>query len=225
MRRLIVNADDLGASVGINAGVRQAHTAGIVTSASLMVRRDAAADGARLAIDEPALSVGLHVELEPPGEPELDLADPSAVAQACRAQLDRFRELTGRAPTHLDSHHHVHRAEAPGSVLTRMAAELGVPLRGDGRVVHLDEFYAQAEPSVTDLSRVGVAALVAVVREQATASWSELGCHPGRVTGDLVSSYAQERERELETLTDPRVRSAIDAAGLVLASFHDLPGR
>ena len=42
MRTLIVNADDFGLSPGVNDGVLQAHVAGIVTSASLMVRRRAA---------------------------------------------------------------------------------------------------------------------------------------------------------------------------------------
>ena len=37
MRYLIVNADDFGLSHGVNRGVMQAHTAGILTSTSLMV--------------------------------------------------------------------------------------------------------------------------------------------------------------------------------------------
>ena len=41
-RRLIVNADDLGLSAGVNRGIVEAHARGIVTSASLMVRQPAA---------------------------------------------------------------------------------------------------------------------------------------------------------------------------------------
>ena len=36
-KRLIVNADDLGRTPGINAGIFEAHDRGLVTSATLMV--------------------------------------------------------------------------------------------------------------------------------------------------------------------------------------------
>ena len=45
-RSLIVNADDFGLSPGVNAGVARTHEEGILTSASLMVRRPAAAAAA-----------------------------------------------------------------------------------------------------------------------------------------------------------------------------------
>ena len=62
-RVLIVNADDLGLSPGVNAGIIEAHLRGIVTSASLMVRQPAAREAARLARAHPGLSVGLHLDL------------------------------------------------------------------------------------------------------------------------------------------------------------------
>ena len=36
-RRLVVNADDLGLTAGVNDGILRAHEHGIVTSASLLV--------------------------------------------------------------------------------------------------------------------------------------------------------------------------------------------
>ncbi len=62
-RRLIVNADDFGHSAAVNAGVVEAHERGLVTSASLMVRRPAAAAAAAYARSRPELGLGLHVEL------------------------------------------------------------------------------------------------------------------------------------------------------------------
>ena len=38
-RFLVVNADDLGLSAAVNDGIFAAHSEGIVTSASLMVRQ------------------------------------------------------------------------------------------------------------------------------------------------------------------------------------------
>jgi chitin disaccharide deacetylase len=49
-----------------------------------------------------------------------------------------------------------------------------------------------------------------------------VGCHPGYVDADLRSSYRREREIELETLLDPRVREAAAALDIRFASFADL---
>ncbi|QKR99672.1 hopanoid biosynthesis-associated protein HpnK [Sphingomonas sp. CL5.1] len=63
MRRLIVTADDFGASPEVNDAVEQAHRGGILTAASLMVAGDAAADAVERARRLSTLGVGLHVVL------------------------------------------------------------------------------------------------------------------------------------------------------------------
>ncbi len=69
-RRLIVTADDFGASCEVNAAVEQAHCDGILTAASLMVAGDAADDAVERARRLPALGVGLHLVLVE-GRPQL----------------------------------------------------------------------------------------------------------------------------------------------------------
>lgn len=63
MRRLIVNADDFGASTSINRAVIEAHQRGILTTASLMVNGGACEEAVQLARENPKLGVGLHVSL------------------------------------------------------------------------------------------------------------------------------------------------------------------
>ena len=62
-RRLIVNADDFGRSGSINRAVIQAHSTGILTTASLMVNEPAFAEAVALAKEHPRLGVGLHLTL------------------------------------------------------------------------------------------------------------------------------------------------------------------
>jgi chitin disaccharide deacetylase len=62
-RRLIVNADDFGRSHSINQAVILAHREGILTTASLMVNGEAAAEAVELARQNPRLGVGLHLTL------------------------------------------------------------------------------------------------------------------------------------------------------------------
>lgn len=63
LRRLIVTADDFGASLEVNTAVEQAHREGILTAASLMVGSDAADDAIARARRLPQLGVGLHLVL------------------------------------------------------------------------------------------------------------------------------------------------------------------
>jgi predicted glycoside hydrolase/deacetylase ChbG (UPF0249 family) len=224
-RVLIVNADDFGASAGINRGIVEAGERGIVTSTSLMVTGAAAADAVELARRHPDLSIGLHWDLDGEGtQPSLDLDDLDAVRAELARQLDAFDDLVGRAPTHIDSHHHVHRSPELAPIARELAAPLGVPLRGDGRVGYVGGFYGQWEHGVTDLRHVSVEFLIWILRNEVPEGWTEIGCHPGYVDDDFTSVYLTEREAELRTLTDPLVQEEIRSLGIRLASYRDLVG-
>jgi predicted glycoside hydrolase/deacetylase ChbG (UPF0249 family) len=221
MRELIVNADDFGRSAGTNAGIITAHEQGIVTSASLMVRWPAAELAASYARVHPQLSVGLHVDLTEwsyrDGEWVL-VYENAPAAEEVQAQLARFRELMGRDPTHIDSHQHVHREEPLGSLLIELAGALGVPLRERSPgITYCGRFYGQSGKGYPCPEAITVEALVALVEELPNGV-TELGCHPG-LDPELDSSYRDERLREVETLCDPRVRAALERAGVRLRSF------
>src|SRR3981081_1226976 len=62
-RNLIVNADDLGWTVGVNRGIEGAHRNGIVTSASLLANGGAFAEAVELARGTRGLGVGVHLNL------------------------------------------------------------------------------------------------------------------------------------------------------------------
>ena len=60
-RRLIVNADDFGASEEVNEAVIRAFKEGVLTSTSLMVTGAAAEHAVKLAKENPGLAVGIHL--------------------------------------------------------------------------------------------------------------------------------------------------------------------
>lgn len=193
-RFLIVNADDLGMTAAVNAGIFAAHEHGIVTSASLMVARPAAKGAAEALARFPELAVGLHLEL---GEGDL------------RDQWERFRRLVGHDPTHLDSHKHVHETDpAFGAAAEELADELGVPLRNRG-IRYERRFYGR--------DAISPAHLIALI-EALPPGWTEIGCHPA--AGPVPSSsYDAERRIELETLRDPRVKNLLNVTSVRLCSF------
>ena len=51
--------------------------------------------------------------------------------------------------------------------------------------------------------------------------WTELSCHPGYVSPDFTSVYLTERETEVRTLTDSRIRYTIEQLGICLVSYTD----
>ena len=63
MRRLIINADDLGLTAGVNRGILEAHGHGVVTSATLMANAQAFAEAVKLTQAAPRLGVGCHLVL------------------------------------------------------------------------------------------------------------------------------------------------------------------
>ena len=152
MRNLIVNADDLGWTEGVNRGIAEAHAHGIVTSASLLANGDAFASAVALALTTPALGVGVHLNLSD-GSP---VADPEVVATLVnhRAEFDAGPESlllrlarrnlaleeverewdaqikkvcdTGIRPTHLDGHKHVHMLPGLFEIAVRLARRYGI---------------------------------------------------------------------------------------------------
>jgi chitin disaccharide deacetylase len=226
-RLLVVNADDLGLSEGVNAGIAEAHERGIVTSASLMVRQAAALDAVSCARRHPSLAIGLHIDI---GQWDYESGewrvayqrcspkDEAAVEAECRRQLEAFRELLGRDPTHLDSHQHTHMAEPVASVAAGLADELGVPLRAH-RIRYEGGFYGQSGKGEPWPQGITVEHLIELVKSL-PGGWTELGCHPGRGVG-AESSYGPEREQELHTLCDRRVRAAMRDQNVELRSFAD----
>lgn len=226
-RQLIVNADDFGRSAGINRGIAHAHEHGIVTSASLMVRWPAAAEAAGYARLRPALSVGLHFDLCEwtfstdgwrPSYEVLPDREPASVQTELERQLAAFVALVGRAPTHLDSHQHVHRAEPVRSALLAAGERLDVPVReGTCGIGYCGEFYGQdghGEPYPAGISREHLIELIRFLPQGTT----ELGCHPADEP-ELESSYALERPLELSVLCDPAIAAALREEQIELSSF------
>ena len=218
---LIFNADDFGASAGVNRGILECHTKGVVTSASLMVTGRALAEAVAISRDHPRLAVGLHWDVWGEDERAFDIHNLAAVKDEFKRQLDLFHELLGRMPTHIDSHRHAHREKEIMPLFREWVEPLGIPLRDDGKVCYIGGFYAQWEWMVTNLDYVSVPFLQKILREEVKEGWTELSCHPGYVSPDYQAVYLREREAEICTLTDPRIQETIHEPGICLASYAD----
>ena len=154
LRSLVVNADDLGLTVGVNNGIFDAHDHGVLTSASLFANGRATDDAIVRARRRQALGVGCHLTLVD-GQPTLPATRvPSLieddgrfrrswkpfivscllgrisldeVEQELTAQIDRIRSA-GVTLTHLDAHKHVHAYPPIFAIVTRLAERFRIPV-------------------------------------------------------------------------------------------------
>jgi predicted glycoside hydrolase/deacetylase ChbG (UPF0249 family) len=219
MKLLIVNADDFGASRGINRGILEAHRRGILTSTSLLVGRQWSEEAAALGREALELSIGLHVELR---DDRSSLAVlPPQLREELRTQLERFQELTGRLPTHIDSHHNVHRRPEALPEFIDFAKRCGRPLREHSPVRYFSKFYGQWGGQ-THLEQISVESLARMLETEIGEGITELSCHPGYAEPDYPGSYSGEREAELRTLCDPVIREVLAARSIQLTSYHKL---
>lgn len=196
MRYLIVNADDFGYTPGVNRGIIDAHTRGIVTSTSVMVDGVAALEAADLALFD-NLSVGLHFVASGTSDFTAEL----------ERQVDVFMQITGKAPDHIDTHK-MQSTDHPvvEEVLRGYSRTKHVPVRRLGTVKYINSYFGMRGDG--DLS---VDALKLAI-DAATDSYNELMCHVGYSDEQLrtISSYNDMREQELAAITDPSIRRYVD---------------
>jgi chitin disaccharide deacetylase len=154
--RLIVNADDFGLTAGVNRAILELHSAGLLTSATLMARAGASEEAIEIACATPTLGVGCHVVLVD-GTPVLsaqnqipNLADPTS--EQFRPTILKFLEglyreypkkfvsqieaetraqiefLLNRGVriTHIDTHKHTHMFPAILRPVLRAAYACGI---------------------------------------------------------------------------------------------------
>jgi hypothetical protein len=250
---VIINADDYGLSDGICRAVGELAQAGAISTTTLMVAADGACARYRAHVD-PALAgrIGVHLQLTggTPLSPAREVAsliapdsgrfgdprtretvDPGEVELEWRRQIEAAGDLLGGRPSHLDSHHGLHRLARLTPVYLGLAREFGLPVRG-------------APGARGELRRAGVRGTAALVddwtgagrdgrqlRDAVLAAVAgqpdepvEVICHPGYNDAYLsrISGMNAVREDDLRGLLEfAALRAAGELPGLRLATHGD----
>lgn len=216
MKNLIVNADDLGWTEGVNRGIADAHRHGLVTSTSLLANGMAFDSALAVARANPVLGIGVHLNLSdgPPSAPPESVSEllnsrgyleggpenlllriargslsVESVEREWDAQIAKVRRA-GIEPTHLDGHKHVHMLPGLFDAALRLAKKHGIRAI---RVSHEESKLRSALSSAGDQSpsvvlKQGVQArgLKLLARDA-----RELADHAGVVTTDYFCGIAQ----------------------------------
>ncbi|MCG3098511.1 chitin disaccharide deacetylase [Enterobacter sp. DRP3] len=248
---LIVNADDFGLSKGQNYGIIEACRRGVVTSTTALVNGEAAEHAAQLSRDVPALGVGMHfvltlgMPLSPmPGltrDGQLgkwiwELAEQDAlpleeITRELDCQFNRFVDVFGKEPTHIDSHHHVHMIPAIFPLVAEFARRKGVAMRVDRDVQALHGLSFFSVPTTDGFSSafygegIDEVLFLKVLDDSAARGERsvEVMAHPAFVDNTVrKSAYCWPRLAELDVLTSASLKYAIAERGYRLGTFRDL---
>lgn len=245
LKKLIVNADDFGMTEANTIATVLCHEDGIVTSTTLMVNMPFAPLAAQLSKAHPNLGVGIHLVLTvgrplvegaksftdengnfrrpksyPDGKPH---ADPDELYTEWKAQIEKFIEIMGCKPTHIDSHHHVHLRPWHMDVTMRLAREYDLPVRFET----YPEGYSYPHAPLL-LGFYEDTANAAFFTEYHADLWDqeivELMCHPSFVDERLanMSSYALPRIHEMAALRSDEVKQWVKDNDISLINFRDL---
>jgi hypothetical protein len=172
--------------------------------------------------------------------------DPAQAKAEWQAQIERFVAITGRAPTHLDSHHHSsYYTESLFRGMLELAQEYGCGIRQVFAQGHADSPVGLPDATLAPIQEYAPRLLrefgpktpdvfIASFYDQSATKdellrlisklqpgIAELMCHPGYADPILLagSTYTRQRESELAILTDPTICQAIRARGIELISF------
>jgi predicted glycoside hydrolase/deacetylase ChbG (UPF0249 family) len=224
---LIVNADDYGIAASVSQGIRESHQRGIVTSTTVMIGMDNAAEAVQQALREtPDLALGLHLVVAgkamkpvlPPDQiPTLVRPDglfydhpawgehaasfnPDEMIREIDAQFERFVAVANQLPTHIDSHYHAtYYHPASVEAMRSLALRHNLPMRHDRGV----------GPSIVEGIPHPVAfyeldhdqpleVLLSFLQTLPDGEIVELCCHPGYSNDTLFDTDPWTTVREIE---------------------------
>lgn len=247
MWRLFVNADDFGLTDGVSEGIAAAMEAGLVGGTTAMVCPAGAEARLRRWGSALAGRVGLHLQLTG-GVPCLPVAeipslvgpdgafprkkmavgnvDPDQVRREWRGQVARLRAC-GIEPSHVDTHHHIHKRSDVFPIFLELARELKVPARAltDGMRRALDAAgVPHTDCCITDwfdqdtTPRRLLALVDKAIATLPAGGTIEIMTHPGHCDAALeaISTYAGGRDVELGVLTDPDLGRTLRERGILV---------
>jgi predicted glycoside hydrolase/deacetylase ChbG (UPF0249 family) len=236
LKYLITNADDFGFTRDVNEGIVHAHRQGILTATTLMATGSAFDHAVALARENPELDVGVHLVLVGGAGYPPTVARLVASLGRIRIYDELARQISkimdaGIRPTHLDTHKHTHLLPPVLEAVGRLSEKFKIPWVRRPLASLLRGVLARHGCRTTDhfagfaiTGRYDAARLAKLIH-QLPDGLTEFMCHPGFCTAELERAptrLKESRRQELDALTSPEVRAAIEESNVVLTRYSAL---
>lgn len=250
--KLIINGDDFGITHACNLAIIDCFNQGVLTSTSMMINMPYAEEASQLWQKHPNLSVGLHLNitlgypvnkhnktiLKQDGtfnkailnfSPEqVNLAE---IAQECQAQLDKFVQLTGRLPDHINSHHGIEAIYGGAQIIQELANQYNLPIRQftninkDDHVSDINQYMVPiAKMLTTPSANIADTLNLFTADDLISDNYYELIGHPGYVDYELtqLSSLTIGRCIDVNCFCSSELKNWINANQIELVTYKDL---
>lgn len=252
-KKLIINADDLNHDEVINIGIRAACMKGLVKSVSVIVNRDILNSTAEIISEFSDVSFGLHFNLSRyrPVAPKADIPTllnrkglfencgkhellhnvvkylkTQEVKRELEAQFNRFTEVFGKYPTHIDSHHYIHAYPPVVEAVKVFASDNKIPIRrplspyiescSNGLEACMPDFltfgFRNSIPNSTSFCEI---------LDKLQPGLTEMVCHV-RAQGSSRNNIDFIREQELAVICSDSSWESIKRADIQICNYHDL---
>lgn len=258
-KKVIINADDFGMSEAYNYGVIKALRDGVASSTTIMINQPAAEHAVSLLKEVPGTYVGLHVNLttgSPVSDPDKipSLVKPNGeyigskdfkthkkqfVYKDCyietKAQVERFRELFGYYPTHIEPHSAMD--DQSNKALIDVAKEYGlhydVEYKGEFVQPSADKYLQVEEkltPKVGEIINRGARPedffndSYDLLKDQDDGLVTALHFHPGFVDAYILdhSTLTLPRTRDLQCLCSESLKGWLKDHDFETINYGDL---
>jgi len=227
MKKLIVNADDLGLNSKVNQGIIQAFKDGVVTTTSLMVTKEGFEDAVHLIKDNPRLSIGVHIDLDEYFEIDHSRGriagykvSPLPIDEICSKIKQQIESVLSKDihPSHISSHHHVHLVKEIFPKVVELMKEYKIyGIRFSRKIMFDPNLYDEFKKIIEENDIVSPPYFIegwywGNIDEPYTIA--ELMTHPGY--GELW------REYELSASCDPKLKAYLREKNIQLITYTDL---
>ena len=229
MRSIIINADDYGLSSGVCASIIELLQRDAISNTTIMICVENAYEHCRKLCEENlAHRAGVHLQttpeeyhrhpLSPPEEiPTLvdssgqfkpqdhtDWINPEEIEIEWERQIVKVMEALERKPSHLDSHHGVHRKTELTPIYLKLAKKYKIPVRGGRALNQIDgKPYGVASSAIAFSDWTGqnkdineLKQIILESLEQVEEGIPELVVHPGFCDEELIASSTWNSVRE-----------------------------
>lgn len=250
---LIINADDYGLTDGICDAINDLSSSRAITNTTMMLCAHGAADRISQKLNKAVrTTAGVHLQLtsgtpvspkykvpsliDKKGafkDPRRHAANVREVNIEWRAQIELAIKLLGHSPTHIDSHHGMHRLPALFPVYKAIAQDYNLPFRGTINKLR-DEIIAHNLRGTSAIVRdwtsscTGALGLMSeidrVAGEFPSSTAIEVVAHPGTSDPTLrqISSLNDKRECDLHGLIEAHKTKIFEEGGYKMAGFSEV---
>ncbi len=231
--KLIINGDDFGYTKANSLGIIKAYRNGILCSTTALMNSNHILEAKKMSEECEDLGIGVHLTLtlgrsltknktltdkegnffKGPIAVWKNDPDYDEIYAEWKAQIDRYIEVFGHKPTHLDSHHNVHdRTPEALKVSKALAEEYDLPLRGYNHYTFVQDFNSHKGTTVEQMKQI----LIEHEHEDI-----EIMCHPGYCDLELyrASSNSLNRVVELDVLCSDEISEFVKEHKIELVHY------